>query len=59
MSDGVTSEGTDWIRAEIESWRDGSAQDLSEHLCLCAKRRLGDKKQDDITVMCAILEKAV
>lgn len=59
MSDGVTSEGTDWIRAEIESWTDGSAQDLSEHLCLCAKRRLGDKKQDDITVMCAILEKAV
>ncbi len=59
MSDGATTEGTDWIRAEIEAWRDGSAQDLSEHLCLCAKRRRSEKRQDDITVMCAILDKAV
>lgn len=59
LSDGATSEGTDWIRTEIEAWRDGSAQDLSEHLCLCARRRRSEKRQDDITVMCAILEKAV
>ena len=59
LSDGAISEGTDWIRAEIEGWHDGSAQDLSEHLCLCARRRRSEKRQDDITVMCAILEKAV
>lgn len=59
MSDGATSEGTDWIRAEIESWQDGSAQDLAEHLCACAKRRRTEKRQDDITVLCAILNKAV
>ncbi len=59
MSDGATAEGTDWLRAEIEAWRDGSAQDLAEHLCLCAKRRRSEKRQDDITVMCAILDKAV
>ncbi len=59
LSDGAVSEGTDWIRAEIEAWRDGSAQDLSEHLCLCARRRRSEKRQDDITVMCAILERAV
>lgn len=59
LSDGAINEGTDWIRAEIEAWRDGSAQDLSEHLCLCARRRRGEKRQDDITVMCAVLEKAM
>lgn len=59
MSDGATSEGTDWIRAEIECWQNGSAQDLAEHLCACAKRRRTEKKEDDITVMCAILNKAV
>ncbi len=59
LSDGAVSEGTDWIRAEIEAWRDGSAQDLAEHLCLCARRRRSEKRQDDITVMCAILDKAV
>ncbi len=55
LSDGATSDGTDWIRMEIEAWQDGSAQDLAEHLCLCAKRRQNQKRQDDITVMCAIL----
>lgn len=59
MSDGATSDGTDWIRAEIESWQDGSAQDLAEHLCACAKRRHTEKREDDITVLCAILNKAV
>ncbi|MBE6787566.1 MAG: hypothetical protein E7537_04380, partial [Ruminococcaceae bacterium] len=59
LSDGAVSEGTDWIRAEIEAWREGSAQELADHLCLCAKRRRSEKRQDDITVMCAILDKAV
>lgn len=59
MSDGATTDGTDWIRAEIESWKDGSAQDLAEHLCACAKRRRTEKREDDITVLCAILNKAV
>ncbi|MBQ4119646.1 MAG: SpoIIE family protein phosphatase [Clostridia bacterium] len=59
MSDGATTEGTDWIRAEVESWRDGTAQDLSDRLCLCARRRGSEKRKDDITVMCAILEKAL
>ncbi len=58
MSDGVSGSGTDWIRAEIEAWRDGSAQDLATHLCSCAKRRRNDNHDDDITVMTAILNKA-
>ena len=59
MSDGAVSEGTDWIRAELEAWRDGSAEDLASHICACAKRRRTDNHEDDITVMAAILEKAV
>lgn len=58
LSDGAIGEGTDWIRMEIESWRDGTAQDLADRLCLCAKRRRSEKRQDDITVMCAILNNA-
>ncbi len=59
MSDGATSEGCDWIRNEIETFKDGKAQDLAEHLCMCARRRRTDKREDDITVLCAILNKAV
>ncbi len=59
MSDGATTEGTDWIRAEVEAWQDGTAQDLSDRLCLYARRRTTEKRKDDITVMCAILEKAL
>ena len=59
ISDGAATEGIDWIRAELESWRDGSAADLSRHICECARRRRSDNHQDDITVMAAILQKAV
>lgn len=57
MSDGATSEGTDWICAEIEGWKDKNAQQLAEHLAACAKRRRSDNHEDDITVMTAIIEK--
>ncbi len=59
MSDGATSEGTEWICAELEAWRDGSAQALAEHLSHCARRRRSDNHDDDITVMTAIIERAV
>ena len=58
MSDGVTSEGTEWICAEAEAWQ-GRAQDLAEHIAKCAKRRRSDNHVDDITVMAAIIERAV
>ncbi|MBR4123407.1 MAG: SpoIIE family protein phosphatase [Clostridia bacterium] len=59
MSDGVTGTGTDWIRAEIEAWREGDAQSLAERLCDSAKRRRNDNHEDDITVLVANLEKAI
>ena len=58
ISDGAACDGTEWIRSELESWRDGSAEDLAEHILNGAKRRLSDKRKDDITVMAAIIEKA-
>lgn len=58
VSDGVTFDGTEWIRAELESWADGGAQDLAEHICSCAMRRRTEGKPDDITVMAAIVEKS-
>jgi stage II sporulation protein E len=58
MSDGAASEGTEWISAEIEGWGDGSAQALAERISKCARRRRTDKKEDDITVIAAILKTA-
>lgn len=59
VSDGVTFDGTEWIRNELEAWRDGGAQDLAEHICDCARRRRVDGRPDDITVIAAIVEKTV
>ncbi|MEG1887774.1 MAG: SpoIIE family protein phosphatase, partial [Oscillospiraceae bacterium] len=59
MSDGVISEGTDWIYAELEAFQDGSAKQLAEHIANAARRRRTDGHSDDITVMAAILDKAI
>lgn len=59
MSDGVCSDGTDWICAEVESFKDGGAKQLSERIATAARRRRLDGHDDDITVFAAIVEKAV
>ena len=59
VSDGAVSEGTDWIRHELELWQDGDADDLAEHICECARRRRSDNHEDDITVMAAIIRRAI
>lgn len=58
LSDGVINNGTEWICAELEGWGEGSAQELSEHISACAKRRRIDNREDDITVMAAIIQKS-
>ncbi len=59
LSDGATASGTEWICAELESYRGVSAQQLAEKIAGGARRRRTDGHDDDITVMAAILEKAV
>ncbi len=59
LSDGATENGTDWIRAELETIGDKTAKEIAEHISYCAKRRSNSEKADDITVMAAVLEKAV
>ena len=59
MSDGAAFEGCDWIKAELEKWQGGTAQELSERLCEGAHRRRSDNHEDDITVITAVLKKSV
>ena len=59
LSDGAVNDGTEWICAELEAWGEGSAQELSEHISACASRRRTDNREDDITVMAAIVGKSV
>lgn len=59
MSDGAVADGSDWIEVEAEVWKDGSAQDLAEHIADYARRRCPPGQSDDITVMAAIIERAI
>ncbi len=59
MSDGVTLGGTEWINSELEAWRDGSAEDLAARICERARRQTVGEREDDITVIAAIIEKAI
>ena len=55
----MSTEGTDWICAELEAFKGGGAKQLSERIATAARRRRRDGHDDDITVFAAILEKAV
>ncbi|HCC35102.1 MAG TPA: stage II sporulation protein E [Ruminococcaceae bacterium] len=57
LSDGAIAEGVEWIREELEKWEDGSAQQLADHIAEMAQRRRAANREDDITVLAAILEK--
>lgn len=60
ISDGVIETGSyDWIYAELESFRPGSAQQLAEKIASQAKARRYDGHEDDITVMAALVSPGV
>lgn len=59
VSDGATGEGTDWLCTELEGWKDDDPNRLAEHIAHCAKRRRQDGHSDDITVLAAIVDRAV
>ncbi|MBQ2705123.1 MAG: SpoIIE family protein phosphatase [Clostridia bacterium] len=57
FSDGVNSEGTDWIVDELKKFDVGySAQQLAESLADSARRRRTDNHEDDITVAVTIIK---
>lgn len=56
VSDGVTTEGTDWICKIISEWTIGSAQQLADEIAFAARRRRNDGHNDDITVLVGILK---
>ena len=67
VSDGVLCGQEDWLCDEIEPW-EGTMQALAEHLATLAVRRRengpygllgrGSEREDDLTVVCAMLEGA-
>lgn len=58
MSDGATTDGTDWITMELEDFS-GSAQALCELIATKAKKFRRDNHSDDITVSAAILHRQI
>lgn len=57
VSDGVITEGSEWISNIINQWSIGSAQQLADEIAFAARRRRSDGHNDDITVMVGILKK--
>ena len=57
VSDGATTEDTEWISKIIAEWTIGSAQQLADEIAFAARRRRSDGHNDDITVMACILKK--
>jgi len=59
LSDGATTEGIEWIKEELECFGGSNAQTLAERISSLAKRRQTVDRSDDITVITAIVDKAV
>jgi len=57
VSDGATTEDTEWISKIINEWTIGSAQQLADEIAFAARRRRNDGHNDDITVLVGILKK--
>lgn len=56
VSDGVIFDDNTWIIEEMKNWKEGSAQQLAEHISQTAEKRRGKFREDDVTVICAMLE---
>ena len=57
VSDGATTEDTEWISEIMSQWTIGSAQQLADEIAFAARRRRSDGHCDDITVLTCILKK--
>ncbi len=56
VSDGIIGSDGSWIIAELKSWKGSSAQDLAQRIAELARHRRINGKEDDMTVICAIVE---
>lgn len=56
MTDGVTSDSTEWIEDEVKNFNRSNAEDLARSIALKALEKCSASKQDDVTVFAAILE---
>ena len=56
MSDGATASGVEWITTEVEQYQGEDPGELSRRLARAARLRRNDGRQDDITVICALLQ---
>ena len=57
MSDGVCASGVDWITSEVEHYRGNDPDELCRKVAEAAKLRRTDGREDDITVVCCMLDR--
>ena len=55
VSDGATACGVDWITDEVVAYRGSTPSELAGRLARAARLRRDDGRQDDITVICALV----
>lgn len=56
VSDGIIGSDGSWIIAELKAWKGSSAQALAQRIAELARHRRVKGKEDDMTVICAIVE---
>ena len=57
LSDGVCASGVDWIVSMVEHWEGEDPDQLCRQLAETARLRRNDGREDDITVLCCILQR--
>ncbi|HZJ77568.1 MAG TPA: PP2C family protein-serine/threonine phosphatase [Clostridia bacterium] len=56
VSDGIIGNDHSWIMEELKIWRGNSAQELAQRISEMARRQKVKGRQDDMTVICAIID---
>lgn len=56
ISDGVCASGVDWVTSEVEHYQGDDPDELCRKIAGAAKLRRIDGREDDITVLCAMLD---
>ena len=59
LSDGVTNSDCGWINDELLAWSKSDMQSLASHIASLAALRSESSTRDDITVIAAIINRAM